>query len=163
MRHPFLVLVAIVCIGVAILAELFYFRFHTYFQRIEIQEMLPSSSASFPEEDQEIRIIVQGLFVAVDAIHKGSGNARIVEQGEKRYLRLEDFNVTNGPDLYVYLSESTAPQGTLQSLDRYVNLGLLKGNAGNQTYEIPEAFQGYNTVVIWCQQFGVLFSYAVMY
>ena len=104
----------------------------------------------------------EGSFVKVDAVHKGSGIARITEVNGTRYLQLENFEVTNGPDLYVYLSESKTPGGTLESLDKYFSLGPLKGNAGNQIYEIPKPFQGYHTAVIWCQKFGVLFSYAVM-
>jgi len=46
-------------------------------------------------------------------------------------LRLEDLIVTNGPDLYVYLS-------TDKSASDIVNLGRLKANIGNQNYQIPE-------------------------
>jgi len=46
-------------------------------------------------------------------------------------LRLEDLIVTNGPDLYVYLS-------TDKSASDFVNLGRLKANIGNQNYQIPE-------------------------
>jgi hypothetical protein len=131
-----------------------------------VNEPLPGSSRkpslSGTPAPSDTETVVQGAFVEVDAVHKGSGTARIIEQGGKRYLRLEDFQVTNGPDLYVYLSESKEPDNNLQSLDKYISLGRLKGNAGDQNYEIPEPFLGYDTVVIWCQKFGVLFTYALM-
>ena len=144
-----------ILILIAVLAELFYFRFHTYFQSQKVNE-------STPAESQDLKVIVQGEFISVDAIHKGSGTAKIIEQDNKRYLRFENFKVTNGPDLYVYLSESKTPGNDLKSLDKYISLGILKGNIGDQNYEIPEPFRGYNTAVIWCQKFGVLFSYAIM-
>ncbi|MEK7151694.1 MAG: DM13 domain-containing protein [Patescibacteria group bacterium] len=151
--------VIIVLTLIVVVAELFYFRFHTYFQTQRVSESLPVPSNSMSDS---LNTIVRGQFVEVDPIHKGSGTAQIIEQEGKRYLRFENFEVTNGPDLFVYLSESKTPGNDLKSLDKYINLGRLKGNVGNQNYEIPEPFRGYDTVIIWCQKFGVLFSYAVM-
>ena len=148
-----IVSIAVVLVGL----ELFYFKFHTYFQTTEVNEAFPAAGS-----DSGPKTIVQGQFVEVDAIHKGSGTARVIEQNSKQYLRFENFNVTNGPDLYVYLSESKTPGRNLESLGRYADLGRLKGNVGDQNYEIPEGFEGYDTAVIWCKQFGVLFSYAAM-
>ena len=61
------------------------------------------------------------------------------------------FFSTNGPDLYVYLS-------TDKSASDFVNLGRLKGNMGNQNYEIPQGtdLERYGTVLIWCKAFSVL-------
>jgi peptide-methionine (R)-S-oxide reductase len=66
-------------------------------------------------------------------------------------LRLENFRATNGPDLYVYLA-------TDNSASDYVDLGGLKGNIGNQNYDIPEGtdFSKYDSVLIWCKAFSVL-------
>lgn len=159
-KRTIIISVVVVLLAVATGFELFYFRFHTYFQRTEVQETLPPAATS--GVPGEARTIVQGAFGEVDALHKGSGTARIVEQSGVRYLRLEDFEVTNGPDLYVYLSESKAPGSSIESISKYISLGSLKGNAGNQTYAIPENVRGYDTAIIWCQEFGVLFSFAVM-
>ena len=159
MKHYILIGITIFITLIAVTD--YYFGFHTYFQKTEVHDPLPKS-INLPEADISYKTIVQGSFVEVDLIHKGSGTARIIEGGDKRYLRLEDFEVTNGPDLYVYLSESKTPGNNLKSIDKYISLGLLKGNAGNQNYDIPKPFQGYDTVVIWCQKFGVLFTYAVM-
>lgn len=144
-------------------AEIFYFRFHTYFQQVEvseaprIQEPTPTSpTAELP------KTVAQGSFVEVDAVHKGSGTVRVIEQNGESYVRFEDFRVTNGPDLYVYLSDTETPGNTLESLGHYTSLGLLKGNVGDQNYVIPSTRTGYRTVVIWCQEFGVLFSFATL-
>lgn len=91
---------------------------------------------------------------AGDGIHNAAGIAKVIYlEGESDVLRLEDFSVTNGPDLYVYLATDS------QASD-FVDLGRLKANNGNQNYEIPEGtdLSKYNTVVIWCKQFSVYFG-----
>lgn len=99
---------------------------------------------------------LSGSFVGVgDGIHDASGQAKVIPLEEGRILRLEEFRATNGPDLYVYLS-------TDKQASEYVSLGKLKGNIGNQNYDIPEGtdLDKYGTVLIWCQQFSVLFGSA---
>ena len=43
-----------------------------------------------------------------------------------------------------------------------VNLGKLKANNGNQNYNIPDGtdLSKYDSVLIWCKQFSVLFGNA---
>ena len=74
-------------------------------------------------------------------------------------LRLEDLNVTNGPDLHVLLMVD--PEGSDKS-QGYLDLGKLKGNIGNQNYPIPPDadISIYNAVMIYCQPFHVVFSTA---
>lgn len=99
-----------------------------------------------------------------DVVHEGSGTATIVRLPDGKYaLRLEGFSVLNGPDLYVYLSalpDSTDSAPVLAS--KFLSVAKLKGNKGNQTYELPADFDPatYNSVVIWCQQFRVNFATA---
>ncbi|MDQ3084203.1 MAG: DM13 domain-containing protein [Thermoproteota archaeon] len=71
-------------------------------------------------------------FVGVnDGIHNAEGLAKIIPLlDNSNILRLENLKVTNGPDLYVYLS-------TDKSASDFVNLGKLKANNGNQNYNIP--------------------------
>ena len=98
-----------------------------------------------------------GMFVGVnDGIHNAEGLAKVIRLDDaSMILRLENFRATNGPDLYVYLA-------TDQSASDFVNLGRLKGNIGNQNYDIPEGtdFSRYDTALIWCQAFSVLFGSA---
>jgi hypothetical protein len=98
-----------------------------------------------------------GEFIGVnDGIHNAEGLAKVIRLDDaSMILRLENFKATNGPDLYVYLS-------TDNSASDIVNLGRLKGNIGNQNYDIPEGtdFSRYDTVLIWCQAFSVLFGSA---
>ena len=98
-----------------------------------------------------------GEFVGVnDGIHNAEGMAKVIQLDDaSMILRLENFKATNGPDLYVYLA-------TDNSASDFVNLGRLKGNIGNQNYDISEGtdFSKYHTVLIWCQAFSVLFGSA---
>jgi hypothetical protein len=98
-----------------------------------------------------------GNFIGVDdGIHNAEGLAKVIQLDEaSMVLRLENFKATNGPDLYVYLA-------TDNSASDFVDLGRLKGNIGNQNYDIPEGtdFSRYDTVLIWCKAFSVLFGSA---
>jgi hypothetical protein len=106
---------------------------------------------------EDISIAYAGTFVGVDdGIHNAEGQAKVIQLSDgSNFLRLEDFRSTNGPDLYVYLS-------TDKSASDYVNLGRLKGNVGDQNYEIPGGtdLSKYDTALIWCQAFSVLFGSA---
>ena len=98
-----------------------------------------------------------GSFVGVgDGIHNAEGIAKVIPLRDgSSILRLENLHVTNGPDLYVYLSPD-------KSASDYVNIGKLKANNGNQNYEIPAGtdLSMYDTVLIWCRPFSVLFGSA---
>jgi hypothetical protein len=97
--------------------------------------------------------------------HNVDGKATIyrLEDG-KPLLRLEDFSATNGPDLFVVLSSSTNPDQNGLKNDAYVQLEALKGNLGNQNYELPGDvdLSQYKSVVIWCRTFNVVFGYATL-
>lgn len=104
----------------------------------------------------------QGMFTEIDLIHKGSGLALIYpETAEGPILRLENFNVTRGPDLHVYLSRN-ADVKSAADLGSYHDLGPLKSSKGNQNYQLPSNHEGFKSVVIWCKAFGVLFSSATL-
>jgi hypothetical protein len=100
---------------------------------------------------------LMGNFVdAGDGFHKAHGVAKVINLADGRtFLRLENLKTTNGPDLYVYLS-------TGKDVSDIVSLGKLKGNIGNQNYEIPTGtdLAKYNTVLIWCKAFSTLFGSA---
>jgi Electron transfer DM13 len=102
-------------------------------------------------------LLLTGSFIGVgDGIHDAMGIARVIPVGGgENVLRLEDLVVTNGPDLYVYLSID-------KSAFNFVNLGRLKANIGNQNYLIPAGtdMTKYDTVLIWCRAFSVLFGSA---
>ncbi len=98
--------------------------------------------------------VKSGNFVKVE--HDGSGKATIFKQPDGSYiLRLENLDLTNGPDLRVRLLSANG-----DSLD----LGGLKGNKGNQNYDLPAGFDPtkYDTADIWCRAFKVQFNKAAL-
>jgi len=108
-------------------------------------------------EETMVAMSYAGTFIGVgDGIHDAQGDAYTIplEDGSN-VLRLENFQSTNGPDLFVYLA-------TDENASEFVNLGDLKANKGNQNYEIPDGtdLEKYNKVLIWCKAFGVLFGSA---
>lgn len=111
-------------------------------------------------------VVAQGQFVDADAIHKGSGRANLYRlQDGSHAIRFEDFRTTNGPALVVYLAKHANPQSASDVTDGgFVDLGKLKGNVGNQNYLVPAGtpVDEFNSVVIWCELFDVLFSPAAL-
>ena len=111
------------------------------------------SETTMPKDTKPL----MGNFVdAGDGFHKAQGVAKVINLADGRtFLRLENLKTTNGPDLYVYLS-------TGKDASDIVSLGKLKGNIGNQNYEIPTGtdLAKYNTVLIWCKAFSTLFGSA---
>jgi hypothetical protein len=110
---------------------------------------------------KQTSLLLVGNFVGVnDGIHNAEGQAKVISLdggGGNMILRLENFKATNGPDLYVYLATSKST-----TTSDFVNLGRLKGNIGNQNYEILDGtdLSKYDTVLIWCRAFSVLFGHA---
>ena len=122
------------------------------------------ASEEMPDQAAEATAIKTGEFRDADAFHKGSGRATIYRLADGSHvLRLEDFRVTNGPDLRVLLSEHADPMSRedLQG-EEYIELGGLKGNVGNQNYVIPGDVdvERQGSVVIYCKPFHVVFSVA---
>jgi hypothetical protein len=116
------------------------------------------------DESPAVELRVQGRFGVVDAIHKGEGTAAILRLADRtRVLRLDDFRVTNGPDLYVYLSGHPAPRSSAElHMDGAFEVARLKGNIGSQTYDLPADLDlsGFRSAVIYCRRFTTVFSTA---
>jgi Electron transfer DM13 len=104
------------------------------------------------------RIISTGSFQGTDDFHFGSGTATLIETAPGEYrLRLEDFSVRNGPDLFVYLSPKANDyaRGALE-------LGRLKATDGSFNYTLPQGGDPahFESAIIWCKQFSHLFAFA---
>ena len=111
-----------------------------------------------------VSVVREGSFQGADRAHQGSGTALHLETAAGAPLvRFTGFEVTNGPDLEVWLVVDPAPADSGAVLaSQWVSLGPLKGNIGDQTYTLPEGVDpaAYGSVVIWCEQFSVLFATA---
>ncbi len=110
----------------------------------------------------QIVALAQGSFIPRGR-YSGEGTATVLNDGsEQRFLRFENFSTDNGPDLRVYLSASSADGDSGAFDDDFVDLGVLKGNIGDQNYEIPVGvdLSVYDTVVVWCVRFSSPFTAA---
>ena len=126
--------------------------------------VVPPAQQAMPDDmPAEPVVLHSGSFITIDAIHKAEGAAIIYELPDgRRVLRFEDFRSANGPDLHVYLS-SAAPKSAFAGLgEDALHLGSLKGNVGNQNYDIPDDadLSRYQSAVIYCAPFRVIFSSA---
>lgn len=128
----------------------------------------PEEVNAGPAEKSETQpvILAVGEFRDSDSYHKGSGTARVYQLPDgSRLLRLENFSVTNGPDLFVYASEHPAPATSAEvHQGKALKISALKGNLGAQNYDLPPDFDLEKTksVVIYCRAFGVVFSTATL-
>lgn len=118
----------------------------------EVTETVPSGPV----------LLAAGTFVGL-AGHSGTGDAGIFENPDGTLaLRFEAFDIENGPDLEVYLVPG-ADQTSLAA--GAVHLGALKGNVGDQTYELPpdtDLPPGPYTALVWCEAFAVEFVGATL-
>jgi hypothetical protein len=95
--------------------------------------------------------------------HSATGAATTIRTAAgARVLTLTNFEVDNGPDLRVYLV--AGPARDESEVDDFEDLGALKGNKGNQQYDIPRGLDldRYTTVVVWCRAFSVNFARATL-
>lgn len=125
--------------------------------RSTLVEDLPAESrVAGPTSAQELR---EGELVRINAADYGSGVVRIVGIGGDRFLRFESVDIAGAPDMYVYLSDRTDGQP-----GAFVDLGKLKATNGSFNYLIPASVdtKTVRSVVIWCRQFSVTVTYAVL-
>jgi len=99
--------------------------------------------------------------------HETSGTVRVIQLPDgSRQLAIEDLDTTNGPDVHVWLSAGPVVEGFdgwfTAGGHPYVDLGMIKGNQGDQLYDIPADVDlaAYPTVDLWCVQFSVSFGAA---
>lgn len=99
-------------------------------------------------------------------VHKTEGRATVHQEADgKLVLRLTNFKTSNGPDVHVILLATKNPEDDANSLKRdteRIELGKLKGNEGDQNYEIPAGtdLTKFHTVSIYCVRFNANFGSA---
>ena len=134
------------------------FRPERLFINAKVNETLPTPQSTNTSET----VLASGKFHSV--AHESSGNASIYQLADgKRILRLTKFATSNGPDVHVYLvAANDATDSETVKKAGFVELGSLKGNIGDQNYELPADLDlsKYRAVTIWCQRFGVNFGTA---
>jgi len=117
-----------------------------------------TTTAPAPTTSPTVRV---GSFRSI--AHQTSGTVRVGPTPDGRQVvYLEDLATDNGPDVRVFLSPHP-PEGddSIYGTDE-LELGPLKGNIGDQTYEVPADVDlgRYQSVVLWCERFSVGFGVA---
>jgi hypothetical protein len=107
-------------------------------------------------------LVSSGMFHGV--AHHTVGQAAIHAYPDgRRVLRFTEFETSNGPDVQVYLVAAPDANDN-ESVTRagFVPLGALKGNIGDQNYDVPPEvdLDRYQAVTVWCRRFGVNFATA---
>jgi hypothetical protein len=154
-------------IGVIVLAGTWYaFRPELLFIDKTVNEKLPTAQASSMAMSKEMEpmILAKGDFRGLAHETKGMAAVHQLADG-KRILRLSNFETSNGPDVHVYLvAAEVAKDNVTVKQAGFIDLGSIKGNKGDQNYEIPTNadLNKYKSVSIWCARFGVNFGAATL-
>jgi hypothetical protein len=113
------------------------------------------------------RLLASGDLITHE--HETSGSVKIIQLTDGRIqLAFENLSTSDGPDLRVWLSDQPVVEGRagwhLFDDGRYVELGPLKANKGNQVYDVPAGtdIDGLTSVSIWCKRFAVSFGAAAL-
>ncbi|MBM7808356.1 hypothetical protein JOD57_004193 [Geodermatophilus bullaregiensis] len=167
-RRTWIGLAAVVAVALGAVT-LLWFQPQKLFYDQRVDEALPSVPAEAPAGDEAPPStpaagpvdLATGTFVSRE--HETAGTARVVQLPDGQVVvRLEGFATSNGPALFVYLSQNAAAGEEAAFDDEYVDLGALKGNVGDQNYAVPEDVDatGWTSVVIWCDRFDAAFGAA---
>lgn len=103
-------------------------------------------------------LLSQGTFASL--AHHTEGSASLYKQDQKFVLRLMNFSTSNGPDVHVYVTPGAGTDNAAIKNGKFLDLGVLKGNIGDQNYTLPASFDPaqYQGVSIWCKRFNVNFA-----
>ncbi|WP_405676833.1 MULTISPECIES: DM13 domain-containing protein [unclassified Streptomyces] len=161
-------LIAVVVLG----AGLYWFQPWKLWQDQTVKETLPTATATAAPRSSGPapsgpQVIAEGTLISHE--HATTGTVKLIRLPDgSRTLRLENLDTSNGPDLRVWLTDAPVKEGTAgwRVFDdgKYVSLGKLKGNKGDQNYEIPADVNlaDYTSVTIWCDRFDVSFGAAAL-
>ena len=133
------------------------FRPELLFVDKTVNEEVPVVDVGMPSE---VALLYVGEFRGI--AHETFGTAQIYQYPNgSRILRLSEFETSNGPDVHVYLvaAEDVPDDDTVEDSE-IIDLGTIKGNIGDQNYDLPEDvdLNEYRSVTIWCRRFSVNFG-----
>lgn len=154
---------ALIGLAIVVVASGWYaFRPERLFVNKTVNESLGAVTAAAAASEATPMTLAAGMFHS--NAHETKGTATVLDVGGgRRVLRLTDFATSNGPDVRVYLVAAADVQddATVKTAG-FVELGPMKGNIGDQNYEIPATVDlaAYRTVTIWCKRFSVNFGSA---
>lgn len=135
------------------------FRPEYLFIDVHVDEPFPGDVAVAAGDPPHV--LESGVFHGV--AHATKGTASIYDIDGRKVLRLAGLSTSFGPDVRVVLVQApdAADNGTVKSAG-YLEVGPLKGNVGDQNYELPAGFDParHKAVTLWCRRFGVNFATA---
>lgn len=146
-------------IAAAVVAGWYLFRPERLFINQTVAEGFPAAAAATPAEPVAV---LAGQFHS--NAHETKGQATVYRFPDGRLvLRLTAFETSNGPDVQVYLvAAPDVNENDEVKQAGFVNLGAMKGNVGDQNYDIPAGtdLSTFRSVTIWCRRFSVNFGTA---
>lgn len=160
------VLVAVLAVGAVV------FQPWLIFVDTEIDDAIPvavTPTTSAPGQAPPAGPVVVSRGSLISHEHSTSGTVSVIEQPDgSRVLAIENLDTTTGPDVHVWLSQGEVVEGfagwRTAAGAPHVDLGMIKGNKGDQLYEIPADVDpgDYPSVFLWCVKFSVSFGAAEM-
>lgn len=189
-RNPKAIAAIAIAAMAVILVAAWYFQPWRLFTNVSVTESIPTASALQQAEDeppkaasaeatadetteesaQEVLptfplVLAEGSFISHEYATTGTVQIIELESGE-RFLRIEGLDTSDGPELEVWITDAPVIEGLdgwrVFDDGNYLSLGPLKGNLGDQNYEIPEGVElsNFSSVSIWCVRFSVSFGAA---
>jgi len=141
--------------AVAVLVAWYAFRPERLVVNRRVNEALSAAQGGLPPQPVE-----SGQFYSI--LHPTEGTAAIFQTADgTRVLRLTSFSTSNGPDVHVYMvAADDAKDVTTVENAGYIDLGVIKGNIGDQNYTLANDVDlaKYRVVSIWCKRFSVDFG-----
>jgi pentapeptide MXKDX repeat protein len=158
-------------LGFAVLAAAFALQIPALAQDMQ-QDKMQSDSMKHDKMMQDDKMMHEGIAKTLftgkfhGKVHKTEGRATVYQEADgKLVLRLTSFKTSNGPDVHVILvaaKDASDDTNFLKSNSERIELGKLKGNEGDQNYEIPGGtdLTKFRTVSIYCERFDANFGAA---
>lgn len=158
-EHPGLATALAIAVVAVLGFGIFWFGPQKLFLNETAADTLPGEQGNGSPAD--VNTLSAGTFVSL--AHETTGTAKIVEVAGTTYLRFENLDSLNGPDLVVYLTSQpvTADPSTFDDT-LVLDLGALGANRGDLNIEIPAGsdLSEVKSAVIWCRRFTVAFGAA---
>ncbi|MGB1586062.1 MAG: DM13 domain-containing protein [Thermoplasmatota archaeon] len=132
---------------------------------VQLDQARPEGSA----DDAAIDVVRGGDWIDGDSAHKASGRIDIVTVDGDTFLRFTDFEMTAGPDVYLYLTPSADPQSTADVEGDGIRIAVKTDEDQDArlnergTFFVPldvPNLDAYGGVAAWCDDFNVLFGNA---
>lgn len=188
-RNPKALAVIAIAVMTVVLVAAWYFQPWRLFTNVSVTESIPTASAlnqadaappkasaeatadEATEDSAQEALPTFPLVLAAGSLisheYATTGTVRILElESGERFLRIEGLDTSDGPDLEVWITDAPVIEGLdgwrVFDDGNYLSLGPLKGNMGDQNYEIPEGvdLSDFSSVSIWCVRFSVSFGAA---